>query len=258
MSNPPTKSEESEPAAADHSKYLVHSRHGIVGILASLCKNASMITAYLDGGNDFILTAILAVRSDQDEVIADFGADADTNQRALQNGRLNFTAELYRIQIRFMVDILRKTSFEGHDAFSFSVPKTLLRLQRRESYRVSIPMARRLKCILGAEHTPSEVSIVDISCGGVAVIDANYPSDIEPGMYFRGCRILLPGSSEVVTDMHVRTVTELTLKNGVKQLRAGCEFIGMSGRDEAKIQFYVTKLEREDMARSSSMFGVLR
>lgn len=249
MSNPTTKTADLEPTADDQSQYMVYSRQGIIAILNSLYKAGSLMTAHFDGGN-FILTSVVEVRPEQDELVVDFGANAAANQHALQVGKAKFVTSLERIQIRFSVDDLGKTSFEGRDAFRMALPQGVLRLQRRESFRVAIPLARRLKCIINAETGPIEVSIIDISCGGVAIIDVNYPTNIESGAFFRGCRILLPGSTEVVTDILVRTTTEVLLKNGARQLRAGCEFMDMSAPDQTKIQRYVTKLERERMDRS--------
>jgi flagellar brake protein len=238
-----------EPAAADQSKYLIHSRLEIAAILGTLHKAGSLVTAYFGGGSDFILTSILAVNPEQGTLVMDYGADAAANQRALQAKKINFVAAHEHIKIQFATATPRPVRFDGREAFSMPLPTTLLRLQRREYFRIATPLTRPLKCVIAPQgapvQAPAEVAIVDISCGGVAIIDTHEPADIETGVCFRACRILLPDVGEVTADILVKSTFEVTFKNGSKHKRAGCEFVGMPERERAKIQRYINKVERE-------------
>ncbi len=255
MANKTNKPEGIKPVDVDESKYLVRSRLEIAAILGQLSRSGRMITAYFSNGNDFILTAIIAVRPEQDEIIIDCGADAGANQRVLQAGKITFVAVHEQIKIQFVIDALRKTRFDGRDAFSMPLPSALLRLQRREYFRVPTPLTRPLKCLIGPQtppvHAPAEVTIVDISCGGIAIIASSDPVDIEAGTCFRGCRITLPDTGEVTTDILVRSTFEVTLKNGLRQKHAGCEFLEISERNRALIQRYINNMERKRKDRTS-------
>ena len=247
-----------EPAATDQNKYLIHSRLEIVAILGMLRKAGSMVTAYFGGGSDFLLTSIVAVRPEQDELVMDYGADSAANQCALQANKITFVAAHEHIKIQFATASPRQARFEGRDAFSVPLPAALLRLQRREFFRIATPLTRPLKCVVppvvpplsARVCAPAEVTIVDISCGGIAVIDFSEPADNEPGACFRGCRILLPDIGAVTADILVKSSYEVTLKNGAKHKRAGCEFVDMPERERAKIQRYINKLEHERKNRA--------
>jgi c-di-GMP-binding flagellar brake protein YcgR len=243
-----------EPVAADQNKYLIHSRLEIAAILGMLHKDGNMVTAYFGGGNDFILTSILAVSTEKGEVRMDYGADAAANQRALKAAKITFVAAHERIKIQFATATPRQVRFEGRDAFSMPLPAALLRLQRREYFRIATPLTRPLKCVVAPQpapvRAPAEVAIVDISCGGVAIIDSSNLVDGEAGVIFRGCRILLPDVGEVMADILVKSTFEVTLKNGSKHKRAGCEFVDMPERERAKIQRYINKMERERRDRA--------
>lgn len=245
-----------ELAAADRNKYLIHSRLEIAAILGTLRNTGSMVRAYFGGGNDFILTSIIEVRPEQDEVVIEFGADAAANQRALQAGKITFVAAHERIKIQFVAETLRQSRFDGRDVFSMEIPATLLRLQRREYFRIATPPTRPLVCVIAPQRAPvrapAEVTVVDISCGGISIIDSSDPADIETGVRFRGCRIQLPDLGEVTTDILVKSTYEVTLKNGKKQKHAGCEFIDMPERERAKIQRYINKVERERKGRAGA------
>jgi len=243
-----------DAASADQSKYLIHSRLEIATILGTLNKAGTMVTAYFGGGNDFILTSIAAVRPEQDRVFLDYGADDAANQRALNTRKITFVAAHDRIKIQFAAESLRAARLGGRDVFGMAIPATLLRLQRREYFRITTPLTKPLICLIppqaGPLNQPAEVTIVDISCGGVAVIDATDPAGIETGARFSGCRILLPELGAVTADIEVRSTFELTYRNGAKHRRAGCEFIGMRERDRALIQRYISRLERERKDRA--------
>ena len=249
MSNHTDKHLQPDAASADRSKYLIYSRLEIAAILGTLGKAGSMVTAYFGGGNDFILTSIAAVRPEQNAVFLDYGADAAANQRARQASKVTFVAAHERIEIQFAADSLRQARFGGRDVFSMALPATLLRLQRREYFRIATPLTRPLACIIAPQaapvRAPAEVTIVDISCGGIAVIDSRVPAGIESGVCFRGCRILLPKFGEVTSDMVVRSTFEVTSRSGAKHKRAGCEFVDMRERDRSLIQRFISRLERE-------------
>lgn len=245
-----------DAASADQSKYLIHSRLEIATILGTLGNAGTMVTAYFGGGNDFILTSVAAVRPEQDRVFLDYGADDEANQRALKTRKITFVAAHERIKIQFAAESLRAARLGGRDVFGMAIPATLLRLQRREYFRITTPLAKPLMCIIAPQaelpNVPAEVTIVDISCGGIALIDAIDPSGIETGAHFRGCRIQLPELGEVAADLEVRSTFELTYRNGAKHRRAGCEFIGIRERERALIQRYISRLERERRDRAGA------
>lgn len=243
-----------DAASVDHSKYLIHSRLEIATILGTLSKAGTMVTAYFGGGNDFILTSIAAVRPEANLVFIDYGADDEANQRALKSRKITFVAAQDRIKIQFAAESLRSARLGGRDAFSMAIPDTLLRLQRREYFRIATPLAKPLLCIIppqsGPVNVPAEVTIIDISCGGVALIDSTDPAGIETGAHFRGCRIQLPDLGELTVDIEVRSTFEVTYRNGAKHRRAGCEFVGMRERERALIQRFISRLERERRDRA--------
>ena len=243
-----------EPVTADQDKYLIRSRLEIAAILSTLRKAGSRVTAYFGSDNDFALTTILAVWPDQDEVLMDYGADADANQRALQAGNITFVAAHERIRVQFAAASLRQVRFEGRDAFSLRLPAALLRLQRREYFRIVTPLLRPLRCVMAPEGAPSgapaEATIVDISCGGIAIIDCDQPANLEIGVRFRNCRIHLPDTGTVTANVLIKSAYEVTLKNGARHRHAGCEFVDMPERERAIVQRYINKVESERKYRT--------
>ena len=263
-------SNQTQASSIEQDKYAVRGRTEVAAILGSLRKSRAAVMAYIGNiGNDFILTSIVAVMPEQNLVLLDIGSDAEANKRALSATRIVCLTELDGIRIQMSVESLHSARFEGHEVFGMSIPETLLRLQRRESYRVRTPRGNPPICIIAAKpalDVPDEMDVVEISCGGVALALPAGAAEIETGTRFDRCRILLPelgkdtsfgalyGSSqnlarpegvEVIADLMVRGTFDIRFPNGAVHRRVGCEFVGMRERERALIQRYVNKAERE-------------
>jgi c-di-GMP-binding flagellar brake protein YcgR len=241
-------------SSADDEKYKVYSRLEIASVLGALQKAGTLVTAYFGAGNDFILTCILSVDAEGAEVILDYGADPATNLRALKAGAITFVAAHERIKIQFSAESMRAARFDQRDAFRIALPGTLLRLQRREFFRIVTPLVQPLKCAIPPQgkgvNAPKEAVVADISCGGVALVGFTAPASVESGMCFRGCQILLPEAGAVIADLLIKSTYEVTHKNGSKHLHAGCEFVNMPERVRSTIQRYINAMERERRKRA--------
>jgi len=232
-----------------HDRYLICSRIEIVFILRAILQKNTLTRLYFDAGDRFVLTSILGIDAERGKLIVDYGANEEVNQQALRATQLIFIASHDQARVQFACHGIGKTRFDGRNAFSVGIPESLLRIQRREYYRIATPADNPLKCAipLPAGHTPdtAEVIVLDISCGGVAVIDHHSRVDLEPGATYENRRIVLPGISTLNVSIQVKSAFEVTLKNGLAGMRSGCEFVAMQETMLAMIRRYIMKLERE-------------
>lgn len=243
--------------ASDRDKYLVRSRPEILFILRTLMQKNALVTAYVNHGNHFILTSVLELDPDANEMILDYGANESLNRQALKAEKLVLITSQDRIKIQFMLNSISKTQHANRPAFSAPIPDQILRLQRREYYRITSPQVNPLKCVIpvndGEHEDVVEVGILDISCGGMAVIDHRQLIDFIPDTSYDGCRIELPDIGTVVATLQVRNTFEVTLKNGLTCWRSGCQFVGLPEQMRTLIQRYITRLERERNARITGL-----
>ena len=227
---------------------LVNSRLEIASILGRLHKHAVMLTAYIGASADadFILTSLLSVDAESGEVITEFGADAGANRRALSTSGVTFVATQDGIRIQFSAEALRKTRYQGRDAFIMRLPPSLLRLQRREFFRVAT-LNPPLQCVIPAQAelgiAPLSVDILDISCGGVKLGFPGQAGELETGVLLAACSLLLPEAVRVLANLHVRNLHRSGAKGGA-QTWIGCEFADMAERERAPIQRYINLAER--------------
>lgn len=238
------------------SKYLVYSKTEILFILRALQRKRSWVSVYFNEDNESLLTSILAV--DEQGVTLDVGSDAQTNRKALASPRLVFVTSHERVKIQFSTTGLADATHEGHPAFRTDLPQSLLRLQRREYYRLTATTAAPLRCLIpvrmedGSERS-LQANVVDISGAGVAVVVPPEGVHLAPGSRFENCRIDLPEAGTVTMTLEVRNMFEITLGSGSRMRRAGCQFLDMPGAMRSLIQRYITTVERERRARERGL-----
>lgn len=233
----------------EQEKYMLYSKEAIIRVLNELSKKPDIITAYFNGGKEYLLTAVLGVLTDRDLVVLDLGPDEKRNERALERGRLVCVSKHDNIDIKFRCEGLRRARYQGRAALACPLPESLYRLQRREFFRVATPTINVLKCRIPQQDTdPLELPIVDISCGGVGLHDLSRHLEAQPPDIIRGCGIELPEFGFLVVDLQVRNIIPQTLNDGREVNRVGCAFMGLSLDKNALIQRYINKLQVDQKA----------
>ncbi|WP_295628316.1 flagellar brake protein [uncultured Nitrosomonas sp.] len=230
-------------------KFRINSEIDILFILRGIMQADSLITLYPDYESDFILTSILSIDSDKKEMVIDYGINDKHCQKALNSKELVFVTTQNRVKIEFVCDQIKKIQFNNKDAFLVNVPEMLLRIQRRNHFRITTPIVKPLKCVIpipGKSSTAAkaEVAILDISCGGTAVIDQHPIINFDPGIIYSNCQIMLPEIGTINVTIQVKNTYEITLRNGQNCMRAGCQFINLAASMEAMIQRYIIKQEQ--------------
>ncbi len=235
--------------ADDASKYLVESQKEIAYILRALMQKGERVTAHFNAGEDLILTSILDVDMDADYVILDAGASEALNRKILEARKIIFITSQDKVRIQFSASRIEKIPYEGRPAFKISLPESLIKLQRREYYRLTTPISKPLVCTFPLEDgKKEELHAVDLSIGGIGVLNPLPGFQLEVGNVYQGCHFVLPEIGTIVTALQIRNAFEITLKNGTHTRRAGCMFVNLPGTMQSMIQRYIIKLERERRA----------
>jgi c-di-GMP-binding flagellar brake protein YcgR len=240
--------------ADDYSQYLLRAPLEIRQILHSLIDRRAMITAYLDGSGHSFLTTLLGLLPGETEVVLDASNDEQMNLRAAAASQIICITQLDSVKIQFPVAGVDRCPFQGHLALRAPIPDILLRLQRREYYRLATPAAHALTCIIPVTDPQGGVTayparVVDISGGGVAVMVPPKGVPFEPDMEFPDCRIVLPDTGPLLATLRVRNLFRLTNRQGITMLRAGCQFIDLPEAMNTLIHRYILKVERSRSGR---------
>lgn len=242
-----------------YGKYMLTSRLDILFVLRAMHKHGCMATVYFDHGKSFFLTTLLAVDEDANNVILDFGSDAATNRAAGEAASLIVTASLDKVKIQFLLTGLHPTTFEGSPAFRAALPTTVLRLQRREYFRLETPVANPILCQIGIAGEDGslrtlQLPLLDISGGGVGLMADNELAPFcKVGTLLPNSRFELPQEGVVNATLCIRSAFGVTTRNGHAFTRLGCEFVNLPGTRLTLIQRYITRIERERKARLAGL-----
>ncbi|MBU1775577.1 MAG: PilZ domain-containing protein, partial [Gammaproteobacteria bacterium] len=143
--------------------------------------------------------------------------------------------------------------YEDAPAFGLALPRKLLRLQRRDYYRLLTPEPNALRCIIhpapGQQDSGHEVTVMDISIGGVALVCEENDIELKPGMVYEHCRIDLPGVGTLETAIEVKNAFEVTERNGKVKRRVGCVFVKPDGTTTMLLQRYVAQMQQLQASR---------
>jgi c-di-GMP-binding flagellar brake protein YcgR len=240
----------------EYSKFLLRHKNEILPVLRGLITHVSQVTMFFNEGRDMVLTSI--VRLDDDAMVLDLGPNSELNRKALEAAKLFCITQLDKVKIQFLLRGLSLTDDGGRQAFKTALPETVLRLQRREYFRLALPITRPLSMLVpmkqldGTQKT-LDLQVGDLSGGGLAIVNLPLTVQIEIGMEFQGCRLDLPEVGLITTGLRVCSLMDTRSRGGATLHRAGCEFFNLPGPQATLIQRYIIKIERERKARESGM-----
>lgn len=244
----------------EDSEYHLHSKAQIVAILRSLKDSNASVTLYFNDGDDFLITSLFTVDEDENRIVLHMSANAAINKHALTTDKLICISRLDKIKIQFVLRGIKSALYRGRQCFLAALPESLLRLQRREYFRLTIPARSPVKCripIPGPEDDSAprivEVDVIDISGGGMGMTMPPEDVDFNVDMVFHKCEIELPSGGTIVTSLRVRSIFDVTRHDGMTSRRAGCDFVNLVGPMLSILQRYIIVEERERKAREAGL-----
>src|SRR5450830_668843 len=242
----------------DDSPFRVHSRREIVSLLNNMMERNQLLNLLIKGGSESIITSILDVDEADDSVVIDAAPSATLNDNILQSNRIGFEAVYNNIRITFNVDQARQCLYQERPALKITIPDSLVRLQRREYFRIATPIAKPLRCTFRVTRedgtfTTFVTLLNNISAGGIGLTDEKKLLDTTLGRIYEDCSLEMSDNTVVTIKLQVRDCKEVKLTSGKTVNRFGCEFVDIPRAVLAAIQRFITKLEREQNAKASGM-----
>lgn len=234
-------------AAVDaDDRYTLSSRADVVFLLTQMMRRGELFTVYFNSGREFLLTSILDVDEHADTFVFDLGSDPQTNQRLARAERLVFVAAPDGVRVQFVTTQAQGTTFGEHQAFESPLPVDIVKLQRRETFRVETPHRDPLQIVMPqGPRGRAVLTIRNLSVGGAGVELESETHGFEPAQRFFDIHIDLRETGRIYTDVQVRHVTRISLKNDRWISMMGLQFVTLSKVDQAKLQRFLVYLERE-------------
>lgn len=228
--------------AADCTLYH---RSDIVALLEQLQRERALTTVEFGDGRA-IVSSVIEVRRDANALIFDVARDLDQNRQLFASQSLSFLTELDHIQIGFETSAASLVALADGPAAVVDLPSSMVRLQRRESFRAALPVQPPIRCtVLDGHGNALPGQAIDLSSGGAALI----VDDPAAGLSQTGAEheliLSLPDVGRLELDATLRTVTPAALASGVagSKVRMGFRFESVPPKTAIRIQRYVQRLE---------------
>ena len=233
----------------EEDPFLVTSPLEIQSLLRSIATKGVLLRMQIEGRTVAIVTTILDVDADNGVFIVDNSAEEDFNRRVVNADKVLFETTLDKVRIEFSVGKMDSCMQDGRPALRASLPDSVNRIQRREYYRVEIPVSNRAICTVATPGSKAgkqvSLDIKDISAGGISVLDNDRVLNNTLHTVFRACKLDLPEAGTVITDLQIVRSQDDTLANGRPSRSLGFAFINLSNPMNFIVQQYIGKLERK-------------
>jgi c-di-GMP-binding flagellar brake protein YcgR len=232
-----------EPDDLGYEDFRIDSRHEVAGILGEIARRRVPLSLFYGDGAEFLVSGVVHVDAAAGTVLLDPPQDPARLAAVLAAPVLTCVAFVDQVKTQFATARVAATTFEGAPALRTALPASLLRLQRRNYFRVPVPKAAPITCdVPVADGAPARFEIGDLSVGGVAMLAGPARSDFTPGLVFHGCSIDLPGHGIISASLELRNTSAAAAPGA--PTRYGCRFINLAGTIESRIQRYINDLER--------------
>ena len=245
---------ELSPEIEDNKKFRISSKSAIQSILRAVMQRNILVALHFGHNNDYILTSILSIDPEIQRIVVDFGEAEKLSKVVLDTKEVTFVTSQDQSKIQFTCTAIRKIQYKNRNAFSIGLPESILHIKKRQYYQITKPSSTTLKCIipLSKEYNSNsiEVTVHDISCGGITLIDQNSLINFKCGVIYKNCQIDLPGVGTLNIAIRIKNTYKVTLDNGLICKHVGCEFINSPQEMLEMVRQYISKLKQMEIRQA--------
>ena len=237
----------------EDAAYLLHSRLDIIAVLRDLARKRTLLNVHCAGSHDALVTPLLEVDSTGGEILFDASGSSKLNESLVRAPKLLFYTAQDNVKIRFSTGAARPVRRAEQVGFAVRLPESMLRLQRRDCYRIVAPVLQPIQCTVPMQVESNvryiDTRVHDISLGGVSLLVEPGSMIAEAGRQFPNCRIVLPGTGNAMVTLETVFACDLRLLNDRTLVRMGCKFVRPTMPALSLIQRHMMRLERERITR---------
>lgn len=236
----------------DDFEFRISSRREVLLFLQAIADQGTRVALYRDGHPGLLLTTLITANGNG--LWLDVGPHAPDNQSLLLGEKITFVSMHHSVKIQFASDGIESVTLDSGPAFFMRLPAYLVRIQRREHFRLRLPSTESVKCTIpvappkpDAQPELHTVPALDISGGGVGLLCREQETELLPGKNFRNCKLTLPDAGVLTVSLAVRNNVPLPSFNDVTKQRAGCQFVHLDNQMSMLLQRYLSLLERRSL-----------
>ena len=237
----------------NESDYVVRNPKLVMSYLSDIVKKKCIISAHFGLKNSSFLTTIVEYDKNNNVLMLDCGPNASLDDELLASSKVLFRTDFDGIKASFSGKNIRKVKKGNTWSFSMPIPTSIFWMQRRQYYRVKIPLSHTgsyCQVRFKAENEGEQDQIVnfplyDLSLSGVAFLDGDptWSAKLQPQTAFVDCKLHLQTGAEADIAFTVMDVIEIRASATSTQLRVGCHFDYLPPNFDNQIQRYMQEIE---------------
>jgi c-di-GMP-binding flagellar brake protein YcgR len=220
---------------------LVRSGIEIGRLLDAMAHDRSAVTAQVPPQLLF-LSQLLYVEPVRGYMMLSYSDHKPANSAALSARSLTFRCNHRGAQFAFTGEGPRQAAHKGEPCIQCVLPTAILGTQRRTSGRVQVPAQAPVTCDLRMGLISFPGKVVDVSLDGIGTLLTDPTIPLCAGTRLENARIRHPEREPFYVDFDVRYVTRVTLPNGERASRVGCQVVGSREVLEELIRLFIIDL----------------
>lgn len=233
-------------------KYTTKNPKEIAMILLDLQKHRNTIVLSFQGNNQKhqALTTVILVDSEKNTLYLDIGKDDNFNAELVKTNKLFLRIE-HGIQIRWESLNPKIVTLKDGAAIKCTIPKELLRVQRREYCRFKVPGSKKISChLVCADNSTIDLHVTDISFEGIGGffddLAYEYLILLSSDITFN-CWVMLPDLGKATFGIQPKHTKEINLPNGIKRTQVGFKISEITRGNRSLIEKFAHLIERENI-----------
>lgn len=236
--------------AEDIGPYRLTAPTEIGFVLRSLAQRGDFVSISFNSGREMLLTRILDVDLKAREFVFDLSGHEQSNLALTKTEKAIFMAAPEGVRVQFVTRHVRRVSHEGQPAFAAPFPADLIKLQRRDYFRLQTPISSPYLCRLAVPGCePLRLEVHDVSLGGVGIwCPENRIDKLEVGLKLAQVTFDFGPGGVMRIDVEVRNRRPIVNRQGQTQYLIGLLFCNLARTQEAALQRLISQLERERKA----------
>jgi len=235
------------PEGLNLSEFTLKTPTEIGYILRQLSQKHDLITISFDAGKHSFISTIIEADNKNRRFWFDVSNVPSLNESLLGSKRNIFVATPEGVKVQFSVNgHCHQTTYDGNEVFESAYPEELIKLQRRDAFRLSAPLSRPMHCQFAySSNKTLDLLVRDISIGGIGLWLPLKSPKIEQMDVYPGCRVNLGNTFGVLeASLEIRSKRQVNHRGGPEYL-LGCRFVNLASNTENSIQRFIAQLERE-------------
>jgi c-di-GMP-binding flagellar brake protein YcgR len=220
---------------------LVRSGIEIGRLLDSMAQDRDAVTAQVPPQLLF-LSQLLYVEPVRGDMMLSYSEHKPANSAVLSTRSLTFHCNHRGAQFAFTGDAPRQSAHKGQPCIQCTLPSAVLGMQRRTAGRVKLPEQAPVACDLRMGLISFPARVVDVSLNGICMLVSDPAIPVCAGTRLERARIRHPHVETFSVDLDVRNVSRVTLANGERASRIGCQVAGSREVLEELIRLFIIDL----------------